>query len=54
MYRPSGAVCQVCRGRCAGERVEAAPGPKGGTWYIHADYLVCALVALMTYRRVER
>lgn len=38
---PIGAVCQVCRGRCAGERVETAPGPKGGTWYIHADMRMC-------------
>lgn len=51
---PPGAVCQVCRGKCAGELVEAAPGPKGGVWYVHADYTVCALVALFTYGRVSK
>lgn len=47
---PPGAVCQVCRGACAGELTEAGPGLRGETWYIHADYLVCALVTICMYR----
>lgn len=47
---PPGAVCQVCGGRVTGERVAAAPGPRGAIWYIHADYLVCALVAIVRAR----
>lgn len=47
---PAGAICQVCKGVVTGEIVEAAPGPRGAIWYIHADYLVCALVAIMRVR----
>lgn len=47
---PPGAVCQVCQGGCVGELAEVAPGLRGETWYIHADYFVCALVMICMYR----
>lgn len=43
---PSGAVCQVCQGACAGELTEAAPGLRGETWYVHRDAGACVRVVL--------
>lgn len=43
---PPGAVCQVCRGSCAGEPVDVAPGTRDETWYVHRDAGACVRVVL--------
>lgn len=47
---PCGAVCRVCRGSSAGERVETAPGPRDEVWYYHQEYSTCALVTAARYQ----